>query len=148
MKAQAFLKSSIVAGLSVAGSCAFADAATDIACFTSDTKTPIHFEMRTYYDQDIQFSFGSIKYAKAKTAIPIVLKSDVAEVQGGRAADEVTTTWLEVSGGSVSGSYKSVHQGANVGSMIYTNFRTKKTVEFMLDTHIGSTLEKGCAWER
>lgn len=148
MNVQAFLKSSIVAGLAFAACSAFADAAADIACFSSDTKTPIHFEMRTYYDQDIKFSFGSIKYAKAKTAIPIVLKSDAAEVQGGRAPDEVTTTWLEVAGGSVSGSYKMVHQGANVGSMTYTNFRTKKTVEFTLDTHVDSTLEKGCAWER
>jgi hypothetical protein len=35
MNAQAFLKSSIVAGLIVAASCAFADAATDIACSTT-----------------------------------------------------------------------------------------------------------------
>ena len=103
--------------------------------------------MRTYYDRDIKFPFASIKYAKAKTAIPVVLQSDAAESRGGGPADEVTTTWLEVAGGAVRGSCKMVHQGANVDSMTYNNFKTKKAALFLLDTHVDSTLEKGCVWE-
>jgi hypothetical protein len=148
MKAKASVVLLTATALMLTASCAFADAAADIACFTSESATPIHFEMRTYYDRDIKFAFASIKYAKAKAAIPVVLQSDAAESRGGGQADEVTTTWLEVVGGAVRGSYKMVHQGANVDSMTYTNFKTKKTVLFLLDTHVDSTLEKGCAWER
>lgn len=148
MNAKVFIVLSTAACLGGTASCAFADAAADIACFTSDTKTPIHFEMRTYYDRDIKFSFASIKYAKARTAIPLVLQADSAQDQGSGQPDEVTTTWLEVAGGAVSGSYKEVHQGGNVNSMTYTNFKTKRTVPFLLDTHVDSTLERGCDWER
>jgi hypothetical protein len=116
----------IAASLTLAASCAHADAAADIACFTSDTRTPIHFEMRTYYDRDIKFSFASIRYAAAKTAIPVVLQSDAAQDQGSGQPDEVATTWLEVVGGAVSGSYKMVHQGANAGFVTYTNFKTRR----------------------
>ena len=143
-----FVIVSTAASLALGTSCAFADATADIACFMSDTRSPIHFEMRTYYDRDIHFSFASIKYAKAKTANPIVLQSDSARGQGGGQPDEITTTWLEVVGGAVSGSYRMVQRGTNVDSMVYTNFKTKKTVPFLLDTHVDSTLENGCAWER
>jgi len=146
MKANALIVTLTATALTLMASCAFADAAADIACFTSDTPKPIRLEMRTYYDRDIKFSFASIKYAKAKTAIPAVLQSDAAQSQGGGQADEVTTTWLEVVGNAVRGSYRMVHQGANVDSMTYTNFRTNKTVLFLLDPHVDSTLEKGCAW--
>ncbi len=59
VSAEVFVRASTAASLTLAASCAFADAAADIACFTSDTKTPIHFEMRTYYDRDINFLFAS-----------------------------------------------------------------------------------------
>ena len=148
MRANASVALLTATALMLTASCAFADAAVEIACFTSETATPVRFEMRTYFDRDIKFSFALIKYTNAKAAIPVVLQSDAAESRDGGRADEVTTTWLEVAGGAVRGSYKMVHQGANVDSMTYTNFKTKKTVLFLLDTHVDSTLEQGCAWER
>jgi hypothetical protein len=110
MTARSLVSVFIAASLTLAASCAHADAAADIACFTSDTSTPIHLEMRSYYDRDIRFSFASIRYAEAKTAIPVVLQSDSAQDQGSGQPDEVATTWLEVVGGTVSGSYKMVHR--------------------------------------
>jgi hypothetical protein len=59
----------------------------------------------------------------------------------------MTTTWLEVTDGAVTGTYRMVQQGVEVRSMIYTNARARKTFEFFLDTHVDSTLEKGCAFD-
>lgn len=145
-KPQASMKAALLAGLAIGSSVACAETTSDIACFSSDGTNPTHFEMRTYFDRDTRFSFASIRYAKARAAIPLVSKSAIAQARGHGQQDEMTTTWLEVADGAVSGTYRMVHQGTEVGSMTYTNARTHKTFEFFLDTHVDSTLENGCVF--
>ena len=144
--AQVLLSSTMLLTMALGARVAHADTTTDVACFSTGTKVPIRFEMRTYFDRETKFSFASVRYAKSKATIPIVMKSVAAEAPGKDQPYEFTTTWLEIADGAVSGTYKMVHQGVNVSSMVYTNLRARQSYEFILDTHVDSTLERGCAW--
>ena len=49
-------------------------------CFKSDGDKPVRFQMRTYYDDAVGWSGGMVRYAKAKTALPLVVEHVDEEV--------------------------------------------------------------------
>jgi hypothetical protein len=125
---------------------AHSDAIADVYCFSSDIKGIQNFEFRTFFDQSTKFSSGFVRYKNSKSMIPLVLTSaDEQTLSAGR-PDELSSTWLEVNRGKISGKYEMVSQGANIYSMIYTNYGTQKKSSFVLDPNVTPSLEKGCQW--
>lgn len=125
---------------------AHCDAFADVYCFSSDIKGIEDFEFRMFFDQSTKFSSGFVRYQNSKSVIPLVLKSaDEQTLSAGR-PDELTSTWLEVNRGKITGEYEMVNQGANIYSMVYTNYGTRKKSSFILDPNVTPSLEKGCQW--
>lgn len=121
---------------------------TEILCFTTAGKKPTRFELRTYYDTKTKWEAGYINYAKSKKKIPVVLKESTSESVNKDSPDQSSASWLEVSGGNVSGLYEMEWQGTIVGSMIYTNFKSGKKFRFVQDPNTETSLDKGCEWEK
>jgi hypothetical protein len=125
---------------------AYCDAIADVYCFSSDIKGTRNFEFRMLFDQSTKFSSGFVRYQNSKSIIPLVLKSaDEQTLSAGR-PDELTSTWLEVNRGKITGEYEMVSQGANIYSMVYTNYGTREKSSFILDPNVTPSLEKGCQW--
>ncbi|MBA5760363.1 hypothetical protein H3286_28250, partial [Escherichia coli] len=59
---------------------ALATVSTEVFCFKSDGDKPVRFEMRTYYDDAVKWSGGMVRYANAKTALPLVIEHEEDEV--------------------------------------------------------------------
>lgn len=117
----------------------------DFRCLKSvDTSKPIHMEFRQVGNSDVNWSAGYVLYKDSRQAIPIALaKTEVTDRPPGRPW-EFESTWLELVGGKVSGTYVMVHQGANVYSLTYRPAKGGKAVEFVDDNdHTG---KQSCAW--
>ena len=141
MKAAAFLTSLVIT--------ANANSAVvpEVLCFTSGGKSPIRFELRTYFDEDSRLSFGFVKYEKSSKAIPLVLGSMHLEKLAEDAPHEFSISWLEVIDGKISGTYEKVTQGTQIASMTYTKKMDGKKVGFSFDAGTEFT-ENGCRWIR
>jgi hypothetical protein len=70
---------------------------------------------------------------------------NLEELSSGR-PDQVTTTWYEVYKGKVTGEYEMNSQGANIYSMIYKNYGTRKQVAFLFNPEALRKNGAGCAW--
>jgi hypothetical protein len=125
---------------------AYCDMIADFYCFSSDREGTRNFELRTFSDQPTKFSSGFVRYRNSKTMIPLVLRSTGEQTLSAGRPDELTSTWLEVNGGKISGEYEILSQGASVYSMVYTSYGTQKKSSFILDPNVTSSLEKGCQW--
>jgi hypothetical protein len=125
----------------------FAATSQEVLCFNSEGPRPTRFELRTYFDSATSWGGGYVRYAKSKEAISIVpINEAVNRAVTGRPSD-VTSTWIEVFAGRVTGTYELTFQGALVSSMRYTNAATKKHKYFVLDENAERSLERGCQWD-
>lgn len=114
-------------------------------CFTSGGAMPVRLEFHVVYDRTAKWSGAFVKYERSREPISLVLRStQTVDGQSGRPS-EIIEDWLEVSGGSVSGDYEIVSQGANVYSVTYTSRATRKKYYFNLDSD-ATPSDKGCAW--
>jgi hypothetical protein len=125
---------------------AYCDAISEVYCFSSDAKKILNFELRTFFDQSTKFSSGFVRYQNSNSTIPLVLKSASGQTLSAGRPDEFTSTWLEVNRGKISGEYEMVSQGANIYSMVYTSYGTRKKTSFTLDPNVTPSLDKGCQW--
>lgn len=118
----------------------------DVYCYLSeDEKHPVRFELHLYGDTDLRIVLGAVRYGPKRPAIPLVLGKEVSEPVSPGRPDQVDDTWLEIVDGRIAGTYRTQFQGAMVNPMTYTNLRTRKSVEFRLDT---SADGPGCGWDR
>ena len=110
-------------------------------CFKSDGDKPVRFQMRTYYDDAVGWSGGMVRYAKAKTALPLVVEHVDEEVLAEGRPHQFTTTWVEMVDGRINGRYEMMSQGAMIYSMTYTSARTGKQTAFgrVLDVDASGT---------
>lgn len=125
---------------------ALAKVSTEVICFTSDGDKPVRFEMRTYYDDAVKWTGGMVRYAKSKTAIPLVIGHEEEEVLAEDRPHQFTTTWVEMVDGKVNGQYEMMSQGARIYSMTYTNARTGKKTDFTWAFDVDASEETGCRW--
>jgi hypothetical protein len=123
---------------------AYAEVTSESLCFSSAGPKSINFEMRTYYDSDTKFSFGSVKYEHSKKPIPLVLVNSQSETLDKNAPDQMTTTWYEVFGGQVTGEYEMISQGTEVASMVYTSKKKSQETGFLFNAN--AITDGGCKW--
>lgn len=140
------MKKALVALLLCIALPAFAKVSTEVFCFKSDGDKPVRFEMRTYYDGVAKWSGGMVRYAKSKTAIPLVIGHEEEEVLAEDRPHQFTTTWVEMVDGKVNGQYEMMSQGARIYSMTYTNARTGKKTDFTWAFDVDASEETGCRW--
>jgi hypothetical protein len=115
-------------------------------CFTSASSSAIEFELRTYFDNVSKWSGAFVKYSKSKEAISLVLKESQAEELAGDTPGQNTNTWLEISGGKITGEYEMISQGGKIVSMTYTKQSSGKVFNFDADSNVESSLADGCKW--
>lgn len=125
---------------------ALAKVSTEVICFTSDGDKPVRFEMRTYYDDAVKWSGGMVRYAKSKTALPLVIEHEEDEVLAEDRPHQYTTTWVEMVDGKINGRYELMSQGANIYSMTYTNARTGRKTAFGRALDVDASEQTGCRW--
>lgn len=101
-------------------------------CLRSVEPAKIGLQMKIYTDVDAGIAFAFIRYSAAKPWIPLARGDRKATPYGEGTPDDVVTTWLEVSGNTISGRYVMDSQAATVNSFVYTNSRTNKKFEFEL----------------
>jgi len=115
-------------------------------CFVSTDGKPVRFELRTYFDDSINWSGAVVRYEKSNKSIPLVLlNNNIDEVEKGRPA-EISRKWAEVLNGSIGGEYEMSSQGGNINSMTYKNNKTKKKLDFDFDVNAQRTEGMGCNW--
>ena len=125
---------------------ASAEVTTEVLCFRTTGDKPVRFELRTYYDDVAKWQGGVVRYAKSKTAIPLLFKhEDQEELAEGRPY-QFTTTWWELVDGKINGEYEMMSQGAIVYSMTYTNARTGKKTDFAWAQDVDASAKAGCRW--
>lgn len=125
---------------------ASAEVSTEVLCFRTTGDKPVRFELRTYYDDVAKWQGGVVRYAKSKTAIPLLVKHvDQEELAEGRPY-QFTTTWWEMVDGKINGEYEMMSQGAIVYSMTYTNARTGKKTDFAWAQDVDASGKAGCRW--
>lgn len=125
---------------------ALAKVSTEVFCFTSDGDKPVRFEMRTYYDDAVKWTGGMVRYAKSKTALPLVIGHEEEEVLAEDRPHQFTTTWVEMVDGKVNGEYEMMSQGARIYTMTYTNARTGKKTNFTWAFDVDASEKTGCRW--
>ncbi|WP_431227684.1 hypothetical protein [Burkholderia contaminans] len=125
---------------------AFAKVSTEVYCFKSDSDKPVRFEMRTYYDDAVDWSGGMVRYAKAKPALPLVVEHVDEEVLAEGRPHQFTTTWVEMVDGRINGRYEMMSQGAMIYSMTYTSARTGKQTAFGRVLDVDASEQTGCRW--
>ena len=140
------MKRALAALLLCIASPAFAKVSTEVLCFTTNGDKPVRFEWRTYFDDTTQWSGGMVRYAKSKTAIPLLFKHEDQEILAEGRPYQFTTTWLEMVDGKVNGEYALTSPGAIVYSMIYTSARTGKKTDFMWASDVDASEQAGCRW--
>ncbi|MBR8235086.1 hypothetical protein K6W26_18685 [Burkholderia sp. AU42008] len=125
---------------------ASAEVSTEVLCFQTSGDKPVRFELRTYYDDAAKWRGGIVRYAKSKTAIPLLFKhEDHEELAEGRPY-QFTTTWWEMVDGKINGEYEMTSQGAIVYSMTYRNARTGKQTDFAWAQDVDASAKAGCRW--
>ncbi|MCA8273526.1 hypothetical protein LGN17_13535 [Burkholderia sp. AU30280] len=140
------MKKTFAALLLCASLPAFATVSTEVYCFKSDGDKPVRFEMRTYYDDAVNWSGGMVRYAKAKTALPLVVEHVDEEVLAEDRPHQFTTTWVEMVDGRINGRYEMMSQGAMIYSMTYTSARTGKQTAFGRALDVDASEQTGCRW--
>ncbi|ORT88025.1 hypothetical protein B7G54_05225 [Burkholderia puraquae] len=125
---------------------ALAKVSTDVYCFKSAGDKPVRFEMRTYYDDAVDWSGGMVRYAKAKAALPLAVEHVDEEVLVEGRPHQFTTTWVEMVDGRINGRYEMMSQGAMIYSMTYTSARTGKKTAFSRALDIDASEQTGCRW--
>ncbi|MPV67066.1 hypothetical protein GD429_14680 [Burkholderia sp. BE17] len=125
---------------------ALAKVSTEVFCFTSDGDKPVRFEMRTYYDDAVKWTGGMVRYAKSKTALPLVIGHEEEEVPAEDRPHQFTTTWIEMVDGKINGEYEMRSQGARIYTMTYTNARTRKKTNFTWAFDADASEKTGCRW--
>lgn len=116
----------------------------DFRCLTTGETKPIQLEWRTFFEPESKWSSAYVKYKGAKQVIPLVRRSsEVTQKPAGRPW-EITTLWLEVVDGRISGEYEITSQGANIYGFLYKNLRTRKEVSFLQDNEAFE--ESECKW--
>ena len=126
--------------------CSIACAAIEggFRCLTSYGKKSISLEFHEIGDAKVKWSAGYVLYKGSKQAISIVLdKSEVIDRPPDRPW-EFEDTWVEISGGKITGSYTVSHQGANITSFIYKSAKEGK--EFSFDQDLEHTGKYECKW--
>ncbi len=119
---------------------------TEISCFRSQEGKSINFEFRSYYDTVTRWSGAGVQYTKSHKVIPLVFRSTEEEVMAEGRPSQFTTTWVEVSEGSLTGEYEMVSQGARIYGMTYTNYKSGKKYSFDQDIAMEASPENGCQW--
>lgn len=132
--------------LSLQQSIACGNVVTEVFCFEASTPKKIQLELRTYFDTDIPFEFGYVRYAKSTTPIALVLKSTTTESSDGNQPSEATRNWVEVINGELNGAYEMISQGASVSSFVYQDIKRSKATHFWLSPTATGTHEAGCKW--
>lgn len=98
---------------------AYCGVTVEVYCFSGgeqgSTKNNIHFELRTYYDNDAKWDAGGFVKYKGHKPIPVIF--NYSEDDGTREDDGIhpmptTTNWIEFSKGKVTGEYEMDSQGA------------------------------------
>ena len=125
---------------------AHSEVTTQVSCFRSLESKSINFELRTYYDSVAKWSGAGVRYSKSKKAIPLVYRSSEEEVMAEGRPSQFTTTWVEVSGASLTGEYEMVSQGARIYGMTYMNYKSGKKYSFDQDITMDASTETGCQW--
>ncbi|NTX27167.1 hypothetical protein HT746_08475 [Burkholderia pyrrocinia] len=125
---------------------ASAEVSTEVLCFRTNGDKPVRFELRTYYDDVAKWSGGVVRYAKSKTAIPLLFKHRDEEILAEDRPYQYTTTWWEMVDGKINGEYEMMSQGAVVYSMTYTNARTGKKTDFAWAPDVDASAKSGCRW--
>lgn len=97
------------------------------------------------YDDAQNWSVAFVKYRGAKSAITLVSKSEESEETASGRPNQVTTRWYEVYGGKITGEYQMMSQGANIYSVTYENYGTRKKTAFRFDPEgLGKAGESAC----
>lgn len=130
-----------------APSAALCNTTLDIYCFTSGEINSTQFEMRDYTDKNLPLNYAFVKYRKSKTWIPLVSTKITSALLDHARQEQVTSQWLEISNNKPAGLYEITSLGATISSMRYTNFSTGKVYDFIHDTSVAFSVEKGCAWK-
>ncbi|OAT18068.1 hypothetical protein M979_1897 [Buttiauxella noackiae ATCC 51607] len=87
-----------------------------VGCFSSDSKK-VNVKFVGVYDDSIPLSY--VKYKNSQQFIPLLFSKKVEEDVGDGRPAEMTTTWLEVVDGKLSGQYTILSQGARFYSFSY-----------------------------
>lgn len=118
----------------------------EVYCFDSSGAGSKNFGLHVLHDDAAKWSGAFVKYRGAKSAITLVLKNVDEEETSPQRSDQVTTTWYEVYGAKVSGEYEMMSQGANIYSMVYKNYETRKQVAFLFNPDAFGGSGKECVW--
>ncbi|WP_157119154.1 hypothetical protein [Azohydromonas lata] len=140
------LKKFLTLALSVPGA-ALCNTTLEIYCFTSGEINPIRFEMRYYTDKNLPLNYAFVKYQKSKIWIPLVSLKSTSTLLDHARQEEITSSWLEISNNKPTGLYEMMSQGTTISLMRYTNFSIRKAHNFIHDTGIAFSEEKGCIWK-
>lgn len=116
-------------------------------CFRAWEEGVSSFEMRTYYDNTVKWSGGSVKYENSAALRTVVLATSAEALQDKDRPIQLVTTWLEINGDRVSGTYEMLSQGAMVYSMVYVEKSSGAKKTFLFDPSARSTPEVGCNWK-
>lgn len=118
----------------------------EVYCFDSNGSGSKNFGLHVLYDDAAKWSGAFVKYRGAKSAITLVSKNEESEEINPGRPDQVTTTWYEVYGGKITGEYEMMSQGANVYSMTYKNYGTRKQIPFNFDPEALGKNGSECIW--
>jgi hypothetical protein len=125
---------------------AHSEVKTEVYCFRSQEGKSINFELRTYYDSTAKWQGASVKYSKSKEAITLVYGGAEEESPNPNRPPEITTKWVEVSGGMVTGDYVMASQDPFIYGIVYTNRKSGKKYIFEHDSNMSLLPETGCQW--
>ncbi|NML17485.1 hypothetical protein [Azohydromonas caseinilytica] len=120
--------------------------AVDFRCLIGGDKQNIHLEWRVFSEPETGWTTAYVKYHGGSKPIPLVQKSEEATQKPEGRPWEMTSIWLEVMEGKITGEYRVVTQGANIYRFQYKNHRNGKEMVFVQD--LAAQWNDGCEWKR
>jgi hypothetical protein len=118
----------------------------EVRCFNSNQAGLKDFGLYALYDKVTKWSGAYIKYRGANSTITLVLKNRTEEALDPDMPYQTITSWYEVHQGEITGEYEKLSQGAMIYSVIYTNYKTRKHVNFSMNYNNTPNGEE-CVWE-
>ena len=140
------MKSLLICVLLLISLPAHCEVTVDDFCFNSGGAKPVRLEMRKYYDNVLKWSGAYVRHEKSTTPISLVYAGSQAEMVESDRPIQLTEKWIEISGNKISGEYEIFSQGANVYSMEYKNYASRKKFYFIQDSDVTPSSQAGCGW--
>jgi len=115
-------------------------------CFRGVKERALRLELRIFSDSEAKWRGALVKYNGRDKPISLVTRYSEESSSPVDMPSTITTVWLEIYEGAITGEYELMTHGASVDALSYRSFANSKITHFFHDSNTTWTATQGCIW--